>query len=193
MRGADGAVMTGFDHRLSYREPLVAGGAKRKFLLLATADGALAFTLPAWGGRADAGADRRADLLAAGLILALVPLDGATLWLLLVGVLTIIVFSVSRDPQMLLASIRLSAFSMRISTGLAVAGRPSGAARRRWRPCSGWCLVCRLSPSWCLALQRGRVPRLLTEPDPADLALHFYSVRRGDGDSPCANFAFWLW
>ncbi len=47
---------------------------------------------------------------------------------LLVGVLTIL-FSVSRDPQMLLASLRLGAFSIGISApGLAVAGRPSGAA-----------------------------------------------------------------
>ncbi len=112
--------MTGFD-RLSYQSRWLQVAPERKFLLWLLLM-ALAFTLPAWG-RADAGADRRADLLAAaGLILALVPLDGATLWLLLVGVLTIL-FSVSRDPQMLLASLRLGAFSIGISApGLAVAG-----------------------------------------------------------------------
>ena len=84
---------------------------------------ALAFTLPAWG-----------QALTLALTAAL------TCWLLrvsfwrwcrwmalpfgflLVGVLTI-VFSVSRDPQMLLASIRLGAFSIGISApGPAVAG-----------------------------------------------------------------------
>ena len=104
MRGADSAVMTGFD-RLSYQSRWLQVAPERKFLLWLLLM-ALAFTLPAWGQALTLGADRRADLLAAaGLILALVPLDGATLWLLLVGVLTIL-FSVSRDPQMLLASIR---------------------------------------------------------------------------------------
>lgn len=79
MRGADSAVMTGFD-RLSYQSRWLQVAPERKFLLWLLLM-ALAFTLPAWG-RADVGADRRADLLAAaGLILALVPLDGATLWL----------------------------------------------------------------------------------------------------------------
>ncbi len=80
MRGADSAVMTGFD-RLSYQSRWLQVAPERKFLLWLLLM-ALAFTLPAWGRGADAGADRRADLLAAaGLILALVPLDGATLWL----------------------------------------------------------------------------------------------------------------
>ncbi len=72
--------MTGFD-RLSYQSRWLQVEPERKFLLWLLLM-ALAFTLPAWGQCADAGADRRADLLAAaGLILALVPLDGATLWL----------------------------------------------------------------------------------------------------------------
>lgn len=114
------------------------------------------------GPGADAGADRRADLLAAaGLILALVPLDGATLWLLLVGVLTIL-FSVSRDPQMLLASFRLGAFSIGIS---ARAGR---GRETFWRSLAAmaatlWLVLNLPFPQLIILLKRGRVPRLLTE------------------------------
>ncbi len=115
------------------------------------------------GPGADAGADRRADLLAAaGLILALVPLDGAALWLLLVGVLTIL-FSISRDPQMLLASFRLGAFSIGISAqGLAVAGETF------WRSLAAmaatlWLVLNLPFPQLIILLKRGRVPRLLTE------------------------------
>ncbi len=95
---------------------------ERKFLLWLLLM-VLAFTLPAWG-----------QALTLALTAAL------TCWLLrvsfwrwcrwmalpfgflLVGVLTI-VFSVSRDPQMLLASIRLGAFSIGFRSG---AGRGRG-------------------------------------------------------------------
>lgn len=121
MRGADSAVMTGFD-LLSYQSRWLQVAPERKFLLWLLLM-VLAFTLPAWG---------RALTLA--LTAAL------TCWLLrvsfwrwcrwmalpfgflLVGVLTIL-FSVSRDPQMLLASFRLGAFSIGIS---ARAGRGRG-------------------------------------------------------------------
>ncbi len=145
MRGADSAVMTGFD-RLSYQSRWLQVAPERKFLLWLLLM-ALAFTLPAWG-----------EALTLALTAAL------TCWLLrvsfwrwcrwmalpfgflLVGVLTIL-FSVSRDPQMLLASLRLGAFSIGISArGWPWPGRPSGAAWQRWRPRSGWCLIC-LSPS----------------------------------------------
>lgn len=59
---------------------------------------------------------------------------------LLVGVLTI-VFSVSRDPQMLLASIRLGAFSIGFPPR-GLRGRETGAAWRRWYTMPGWCLIC---------------------------------------------------
>ena len=137
--------MTGFD-RLSYQSRWLQVAPERKFLLWLLLM-ALAFTLPALG-----------QALTLALTAAL------TCWLLrvsfwrwcrwmalpfgflLVGVLTI-VFSVSRDPQMLLASIRLGAFSIGdLLRGWPWPGRPSGAAWRRWRPCSGWCLIC-LSPS----------------------------------------------
>lgn len=137
--------MTGFD-RLSYQSRWLQVEPERKFLLWLLLM-ALAFTLPAWG-----------QALTLALTAAL------TCWLLrvsfwrwcrwmalpfgflLVGVLTIL-FSVSRDPQMLLASFRLGAFSIGISAqGWPWPGRPSGAAWRRWRRRSGWCLIC-LSPS----------------------------------------------
>lgn len=99
--------MTGFD-RLSYQSRWLQVAPERKFLLWLLLM-ALAFTLPAWG-----------QALTLALTAAL------TCWLLrvsfwrwcrwmalpfgflLVGVLTIL-FSVSRDPQMLLASLRLGA------------------------------------------------------------------------------------
>ena len=168
MRGADSAVMTGFD-RLSYQSRWLQVAPERKFLLWLLLM-VLAFTLPAWG-----------QALTLALTAAL------TCWLLrvsfwrwcrwmalpfgflLVGVLTIL-FSVSRDPQMLLASFRLGAFSIGISApGLALAGETF------WR-----------------SLARSRTAAV-DGADPADLALHFYSVGRGDGDSPRANPAFWLW
>jgi cobalt/nickel transport protein len=76
---ADSAVMTGFD-RLSYQSRWLQV-APEQVSALAAADGAGLYAAGVGPG-ADAGADRRADLLAAaGLILALVPLDGAALWL----------------------------------------------------------------------------------------------------------------
>ena len=176
MRGADSAVMTGFD-RLSYQSRWLQVAPERKFLLWLLLM-VLAFTLPAWG-----------QALTLALTAAL------TCWLLrvsfwrwcrwmalpfgflLVGVLTIL-FSVSRDPQMLLASFRLGAFSIGISApGLAVAGETF------WRS---------LATADYLAQARSRTAAV-DGADPADLALHFYSVGRGDGDSPRANPAFWLW
>ena len=175
MRGADSAVMTGFD-RLSYQSRWLQVAPERKFLLWLLLM-VLAFTLPAWG-----------QALTLALTAAL------TCWLLrvsfwrwcrwmalpfgflLVGVLTIL-FSVSRDPQMLLASFRLGAFSIGISApGLALAGETF------WRS---------LAADY-LAQARSRTAAV-DGADPADLALHFYSVGRGDGDSPRANPAFWLW
>lgn len=133
--------MTGFD-RLSYQSRWLQVAPERKFLLWLLLM-ALAFTLPAWG-----------QALTLALTAAL------TCWLLrvsfwrwcrwmalpfgflLVGVLTIL-FSVSRDPQMLLASLRLGAFSKGFPLrGWPWPGRPSGAAWQRWRPRSGWCLIC---------------------------------------------------
>ncbi len=85
---------------------------------------------------------------------------------LLVGVLTIL-FSVSRDPQMLLASFRLGAFSIGIS---ARAGRGRGdllaQPRRRWRRRSGWCLIC-LSPVDYFTQARSRTAAV-DGADPAD-------------------------
>ena len=49
MRGADSAVMTGFD-RLSYQSRWLQVAPERKFLLWLLLM-ALAFTLPAWGER----------------------------------------------------------------------------------------------------------------------------------------------
>lgn len=161
MRGADSAVMTGFD-RLSYQSRWLQVAPERKFLLWLLLM-ALAFTLPAWG-----------QALTLALTAAL------TCWLLrvsfwrwcrwmalpfgflLVGVLTI-VFSVSRDPQMLLASIRLGAFSIGVSTpGLAVAGETF------WRSLAAmaatlWLVLNLPFPQLIILLKRGRVPRLLTE------------------------------
>jgi cobalt/nickel transport system permease protein len=57
---------------------------------------------------------------------------------LLVGVLTIL-FSVSREPQMLLVGIHWALSGWAFCRGLTMANRPSGAAWRRWRPPSGWC------------------------------------------------------
>lgn len=133
--------MTGFD-RLSYQSRWLQVAPERKFLLWLLLM-VLAFTLPAWG-----------QALTLALTAALTCwLLRVSLWrwcrwmalpfgFLLVGVLTI-VFSISRDPQMLLASFRLGAFSIGISAqGWPWPGRPSGAAWRRWRPRSGWCLIC---------------------------------------------------
>ena len=161
MRGADSAVMTGFD-RLSYQSRWLQVAPERKFLLWLLLM-ALAFTLPAWG-----------QALTLALTAAL------TCWLLrvsfwrwcrwmalpfgflLVGVLTIL-FSVSRDPQMLLASLRLGAFSIGISApGLAVAGETF------WRSLAAmaatlWLVLNLPFPQLIILLKRGRVPRLLTE------------------------------
>lgn len=153
--------MTGFD-RLSYQSRWLQVAPERKFLLWLLLM-ALAFTLPAWG-----------QALTLALTAAL------TCWLLrvsfwrwcrwmalpfgflLVGVLTI-VFCVSRDPQMLLASIRLGAFSIGISAqGLAVAGETF------WRSLAAmaatlWLVLNLPFPQLIILLKRGRVPRLLTE------------------------------
>lgn len=153
--------MTGFD-RLSYQSRWLQVAPERKFLLWLLLM-ALAFTLPAWG-----------QALTLALTAAL------TCWLLrvsfwrwcrwmalpfgflLVGVLTIL-FSVSRDPQMLLASLRLGAFSIGISApGLAVAGETF------WRSLAAmaamlWLVLNLPFPQLIILLKRGRVPRLLTE------------------------------
>ena len=106
MRGADSAVMTGFD-RLSYQSRWFHVAPERKFLFWLLLMG-LAFTLPPLGQ---------------GIEMALIA--ALTCWLLrvspwrwcrwmalpfgflLIGVLTIL-FSVSRNPQDLLVSLPLS-------------------------------------------------------------------------------------
>ena len=92
------------------------------------------------------------------------------LWLLLMALAftlpawgQAILFSVSRDPQMLLASFRLGAFSIGISApGLAVAGETF------WRSLAAmaatlWLVLNLPFPQLIILLKRGRVPRLLTE------------------------------
>ncbi len=160
MRGADSAVMTGFD-RLSYQSRWLQVAPERKFLLWA-ADGAGLYAAGVGPG-ADAGADRRADLLAAaGLILALVPLDGATLWLFAGRRAD---HSVQRQPRSAdaVSELRLGAFSIGISApGLAVAGETF------WRSLAAmaatlWLVLNLPFPQLIILLKRGRVPRLLTE------------------------------
>ena len=161
--------MTGFD-RLSYQSRWLHVAPERKFLLWLLLM-VLAFTLPPLG---------QGTLPAWGQALTLALTAALTCWLLrvslwrwcrwmalpfgflLVGVLTI-VFSVSRDPQMLLASLRLGAFSIGISApGLAVAGETF------WRSLAAmaatlWLVLNLPFPQLIILLKRGRVPRLLTE------------------------------
>ncbi len=115
------------------------------------------------GQGADAGADRRADLLAAaGLILALVPLDGATLWLFAGRRAD---HCVQRQPRSADAVSELSAgrfLDRDFRPGLAVAGETF------WRSLAAmaatlWLVLNLPFPQLIILLKRGRVPRLLTE------------------------------
>ncbi|MGJ3696942.1 energy-coupling factor ABC transporter transmembrane protein [Klebsiella pneumoniae] len=149
--------MTGFD-LLSYQSRWLQVAPERKFLLWLLLM-VLAFTLPAWG-----------QALTAALTCWLLRVSfwrwcrwmALPFGFLLVGVLTIL-FSVSRDPQMLLASFRLGAFSIGISAqGLAVAGETF------WRSLAAmaatlWLVLNLPFPQLIILLKRGRVPRLLTE------------------------------
>jgi energy-coupling factor transporter transmembrane protein EcfT len=180
--------MTGFD-RLSYQSRWFHVAPERKFLfwLLLMV---LAFTLPPLGQ---------------GMTLALIA--ALTCWLLrvsfwrwcrwmalpfgflLVGVLTIL-FSVSRDPQMLLSlPLGSSGWASRRRADdrqSDLLAQPGGAG--------GHLLAGAESavPAAYCATQARAGAAAADRANPADLALYFYSVRRSAGDSPCANIAFWL-
>ena len=90
------------------------------------------------------------------------PLDGIAIWFSTVGVVTIL-FSISRDPQTLLASIPVGSYWLGISApGLVTANETF------WRSLAAlaatfWLVLNLPFPQLIILLKRAHVPRLLTE------------------------------
>ena len=153
--------MTGFD-RLSYQSRWLQVAPERKFLLWLLLM-ALAFTLPAWG-------QALTLALTAALTCWLLRVSfwrwcrwmALPLGFLAVGVLTI-VFSISRDPQTLLAGVPIGPYWLGVTAqGVATANATF------WRSLAAlsatfWLVLNLPFPQLIVLLKRARVPRLLTE------------------------------